>query len=105
MPSFVLPMATTPSLMRFEIISDVMLMSLLLCVARETGDSLAVPFYERIQVIIEAHSLIGHMIGSVVLHCVTVSAFLSFFFSHTKVIKTQSAKCDSADVCLMMLPP
>ncbi len=97
-------MATTPSLMRFEIISGVMLMSLLLCVAREAGESIVVTLYGRIHVIIKAHSLIGHMIGSVVLHCVTVLDFLSFFCC-SKVIETQSAKCDLGDVCLVMLPP
>jgi hypothetical protein len=34
--------------MRLEIISDVMLMSLFLCVAREMGEFLVVPLYERI---------------------------------------------------------
>ncbi len=37
-PSFVSPIATTPSLRRFATISDVMLIVLLLCSARETGE-------------------------------------------------------------------
>jgi hypothetical protein len=37
MPSFALPMATTPSLIRFDIISNVMLMILFLCWAKQTG--------------------------------------------------------------------
>ena len=37
-PSFVSPIATTPSFRRFATISDVMLMVLLLCCARETGE-------------------------------------------------------------------
>ncbi len=98
--SFVLPIAMIKSLMRLEIIlSDMMLMSLFLCMARDMGEFLVVPLYERICVIIEAHSLIGHMIGSVILHCVTVtvSDFL-LFFCCSKVIEMQSAKCNLADV-------
>jgi hypothetical protein len=37
-PSFVSPIATMPSLTRFATISDVMLMVLFLCCARETGE-------------------------------------------------------------------
>jgi hypothetical protein len=51
MPSFVLLMATTPSLIRLEIISDVMLMILFLYRTEEMGESLLVPLYERICVI------------------------------------------------------
>jgi hypothetical protein len=64
-----------------------MLMILFLCQARETGESLLVPLYARIRVMVEAHSLTGHMTGSVVLHYVTVSDFLSFFCL-SKVIET-----------------
>jgi len=53
---------------------------------------------------IEAHSLTGHMTGSVVLHCVTMSDFLSFFCL-LKVIKTQSAKLSSGDEWSKILPP
>ncbi len=97
-------MVTTPSLSRLEIISDVMLMILFLCRARETGESLLVPFYVRLQVMIEAHSLTGHMTGSVVLHCVTVSDFLSFFCL-LKVIETQSAELSSGDRWSKILLP
>jgi hypothetical protein len=86
MPSFVLPMATTPSLIRLDIISDVMLMIFFLCWAKETSESLLVPLYERIHVIMDAHSLIGHIIGSAVL-----------LFCCSKVMETQSAKFSSAD--------
>ncbi len=47
-PSFVLPMATTPSQMRSAIISEVMLMSLFLWQARDTDESVVVSLYERI---------------------------------------------------------
>ncbi len=93
-PSFVSPMATTPSFSRFATISDVMLMVLFLCGARETGEFRSVPFRVRIRLMMEAQSLIGHMTGSDVLHCVTVSHFLSFFCL-SKVIEMQSAKCNS----------
>jgi hypothetical protein len=102
-PSFVSPIATMPSLRRFATISDVMLMVLFLCCARETGEFWFVPLYERIRVIIEAQSLTGHMMGSDVLHCVTVSDFLSFF-CHLKVIETQSAGFNQVDVWSRMLP-
>ena len=52
---------------------------------------------------IEAQSLTGHMMGSDVLHCVTVSYFLSFF-CRSKVIETQSAGFNRVDVCSRMLP-
>jgi hypothetical protein len=42
-PSFVSPIATTPSRIRFTIISDVMLMILFPCFARETGEFAFVP--------------------------------------------------------------
>jgi hypothetical protein len=42
-PSFVSPIATTPSRIRFTIISDVMLMILFSCFARETGEFAFVP--------------------------------------------------------------
>ncbi len=96
MPSFVSPIATTPSLIRLEIISDVMLMILFLCRAEETSESVLVSLYVRICVIIDAHSLTGLMIGSAVLHCATVSDFLSFF-CHSNVMETQSAKFSSTD--------
>ncbi len=99
MPSFVLLMATTPSLSRFATISDVMLIVLFLCRARETGESLLVPLNVRIRLTIEAHSLNGHMIGLSVFHCVTVSDFLSFFCL-SEVIETQSTRFNSADVWL-----
>ncbi len=98
------PMATTPSLIRLDIMSNVILMILFFCWAKETGESLLVPLYERIRVIMDAHSLIGHMIGSAVLHCVTVSDFLSFFCC-SKAMETQSAKFSSADEWSRMLPP
>jgi hypothetical protein len=47
--SFVSPMATTPSLSRFVTISDVMLMVLFLCGARETGEFRSVPLRVRIR--------------------------------------------------------
>ncbi len=68
MPSFVSPIATMPSLSRFETISDVLLIVLFLCRARETGESLLVPLYVRIRLTIKAQSLNGHMTGSDVLH-------------------------------------
>ena len=104
MPSFVSPMATTPSLSRFATISDVMLIVLFLCRARETGESLLVPLNVWIRLTIEAHSLTGHMIGLSVFHCVTVSDFLSFFCL-SKVIETQSARFNLADVWLRIFPP
>jgi hypothetical protein len=48
--------------------------------------------------------LTGHMTGSVVLHCVTVSDFLSFFCL-SKVIETQSAELSSGDEWSKILPP
>jgi hypothetical protein len=45
-PSFVSPIATTPSQIRFTIISDVMLMILFPCFARETGEFGFVTLYE-----------------------------------------------------------
>jgi hypothetical protein len=95
MPSFVI---------RLDIISDVMLMILFLCGAEEMDESLLVPLYERFCVIMDAYSLIGHMIGSAVLHCVTVSDFLSFFCC-SKVMDTKSAKFSSADEWSRMMPP
>jgi hypothetical protein len=53
---------------------------------------------------IDAHSLTGHMTGYVVLHCVTVSDFLSLFCL-SKVIETQSAKLSSGDEWSKILPP
>ncbi len=79
-------------------------MILFLCQARETGESLLVPLYVRIQVMIEAHSLTGHMTGSILLHCATVSDFL-LFFCLSKVIETQSAKLSSGDEWSKTLPP
>ncbi len=93
MPSFVSPMATMPSLSRFATISNVMLIVLFLCRAREMGESLLVPLYVRIRLTIEAHSLTG-----------TVSDFLSFFCL-SKVIETQSARFNMADVWLRIFPP
>ncbi len=52
-PSFVSPIATTPLQIRFTIISDVMLMILFQCFARETGEFACVPLYERIRVSID----------------------------------------------------
>jgi hypothetical protein len=76
-----------PALSRFATISDVMLIVLFLCRARETGESLLVPLYVRIRLTIEAQSLTGHMTGSDILHWVTVSDFLSFVCL-SKVIET-----------------
>ncbi len=45
-PSVVSPIAITPSRIRFTIISDVMLMILFLCFARETGEFGFAPLYE-----------------------------------------------------------
>ncbi len=84
-------------------VSEMMLISLFLCRAREIGESLDVHLYGKICVMTKAHSLTGH-IGSVVIHCVTVSDFLSFFRC-SKVIETQSAMCNLADVHSRMLPP
>jgi hypothetical protein len=61
-------MATTPSFSRFATISDVMLMVLFLCGAREMGESRLVPLRVRIRLMMEAQSLTGHMTGSDVLH-------------------------------------
>ena len=77
--SFVSPIATIQSLSRFATILLVMLMVLLEWRARETGELGLDPSYVRIWVTIEAHSFIGHIMWSSVLHCVTMSAFLSFF--------------------------
>ena len=103
MPNFVLLIATTPSRRRLATISDVILIVLFLCLARETGESLLVPLIERIRVTMEAQSLTGHMIGSDVLHWVTVSDFLSFF-CRSKVIEMQSARCNMVNVWVRKLP-
>ncbi len=103
MPNFILPIATTPSRRRLATISDVIMIVLFLCLARETGESLLVPLIERIQVTMEAQSLTGHMIGSDVLHWVTVSDFLPFF-RRSKVIEMQSARCNMVDVWVRKLP-
>ena len=103
MPNFVSPIVTTPSRRRLATISDVMLIVLFLCLARETGESLLVPLIERIRVTMEAQSLTGHMIGSDVRHWVTVSDFLSFF-CRSNVIEMHSARCSMVDVWLRVLP-
>jgi hypothetical protein len=78
-PSFVSPIATTPSRIRFTIISDVMLMILFPCFARETGEFGLVPLYEHICVTIDVQIFTGHKLTLFVFLWVTVSAFLSFF--------------------------
>ncbi len=82
---------TTPSWIRFTIISDVMLMILFPCFARETGEFGFVPLYERIHVRIDVQIFAGHKLTLFVFHWVTVSAFLSFF-CHSNVIAMQSAE-------------
>ena len=67
-PSFISPIATTPSFSRFATISLVMLMVMFEWRASETGEFVFDPSYVRIRVTIEAHSLIGHMTWSSVLH-------------------------------------
>ncbi len=72
MPSFVSPMATMSSLIRLDIISDVMLMILFLCWAKETGESLLVPLYARICVIMMPIAWLGTWQGlpsSTVVRC------------------------------------
>ncbi len=61
-------MVMVPSLMRFGIISDVIQIHLFVWRDSEKGEFLFVPLYERIWVTIEDQSLIGCIIGSVVLH-------------------------------------
>ena len=90
-PSFVSPIATTPSRIRFTIISGVMLMILFPCFARETGEFGFVPLYEQIRVMIDVQIFTGHKLTSFVFHWVTVSAFL-LFFCHSNVIAMQSAE-------------
>jgi hypothetical protein len=90
-PSFISPIATTPSRIRFTIISDVMLMILFPCFARETGEFGFVPLYERIRVTIDVQIFTGHKLTLFVFHWVTVSTFLSFF-CHLNVIAMQSAE-------------
>jgi hypothetical protein len=96
-PNFVLQIAIMPSLSRFATISEVMLIVLFLCWAREMGESLFDPLKERICITINAQSLTGHMMGSNVPHCVTVSNFLSFFLSfesdRNSVCQIQSSRC------------
>jgi hypothetical protein len=70
---------TTPSRIRFTIISDVMLMILFPCFARETGEFGFVHLYEQIHVTIDIQIFTGHKLTLFVFHCVTVSAFLLFF--------------------------
>ncbi len=67
-PSFVSPIATTPSRIRFTIISDVILMILFPCFARETGEFGFVPLYERISVTIDVQIFTGHKLTSFVFH-------------------------------------
>ncbi len=90
-PSFVSPIATTPSRIRFTIISDVMLMILVPCFARETGEFGFVPLYERIRVMIDVQIFTVHKLMLFVFHWVTVSAFLLFFY-RSNVIAMQSAE-------------
>ncbi len=96
-PSFVSPIATTPSWIRFTIISDVILMILFPCFARETGEFAFVPLYERISVMIEVQIFTGHKLALFVFHWVTVFAFLSFFCC-SKVIAMQLAKFNLAEL-------
>ncbi len=95
MISLVLPMATMPSWMRSAIIFEVMLISLFLWRARGTGESLVIPFKERILETIDYQSLTGHKMGSDLCFWVTTSDFL-LFFCLSKVIELQSAKCNLA---------
>ncbi len=89
--SFVSPIETKPSRIRFTIISDVMLMILFPCFARETGEFGFVPLYEQIRVTIDVQIFTGHKLTLFVFHCVTVSAFL-LFFCCSNVIAMQSAE-------------
>ncbi len=91
-PTFVSPIATMPSRMRLVVISEVTLIDFFLWRTRKTGEFLFVPLYESICVTIDAHIFMGRRMGSFVLHCVTVSDFLSFFCL-SKVTETQSARC------------
>ncbi len=102
-PRFVLPIASTPSWMRVEIMSEVILMILFPFLASETGVFLFVSLYERILCTIEVQSLTGYRILSNLLHWVTISHFLSFF-CHLKVTKTQSAKCNSVESFWRVMP-
>ncbi len=65
-PNFVSSIATTPSRIRFTIISDVMLMILFPCFVRETGEFGFVPLYERIHVTIDVQIFTGHKLTSFV---------------------------------------
>ncbi len=64
---------------------------------------LFVPLYESIRVMIDAHIFTRHRMGSFVLHCVTVSDFLSFFCL-SKVTETHSARCSFVKEWLRILP-
>jgi hypothetical protein len=93
MPNFVSPIATTPSRRRLVTISDVILIVLFLCLAREMSESLLVPLIERIRVTMEAQSLTGHMIGSDVLHFRFPVVFLSFESDRDAVCEMQHGRC------------
>jgi hypothetical protein len=80
-----------PLRIRFTIISDVMLMILFPCFARETGKFGFVPLYKQIRVTIDIQIFTGYKIMLFVFHWVTVSAFL-LFFCHSNVIAMQSAE-------------
>jgi hypothetical protein len=68
MPSFVSPIATTPSRHKSAIISVVTLMIMFLCFTRETGEFLFVPLYDRILLVIDAQIFTGHRSLSRVRH-------------------------------------
>jgi hypothetical protein len=68
MPSFVSPIATTPSQHKPAIISAVTLMIVFLCFTRETGEFLFVSLYDRILLVIDAPIFTGHRSSSRVRH-------------------------------------
>jgi hypothetical protein len=102
-PSFVSPIVSTPSRIRFEIMSEVILMILFPCFTSKTGGFLFVPLQERILRMIEAQSLTGHRDSSKVFHWDTVSHFLPFF-CRSKVMETQSSKCNFVKLCGRVVP-
>jgi hypothetical protein len=67
-PSCFSPIVYTPSLMRVEIMSEVILMILFPFFDSETGESMFVPLYERFPHTIETQSLTGHRNSSKVFH-------------------------------------
>ncbi len=68
MPSFILPIATTPSRHRSAIISAVTLMIVFSCSTRETGEFLFVHLYGRILLVIDAQIFTRHRSSYCVRH-------------------------------------